>query len=135
MIKLISTCTKPDLIDSVILRQASLPILLLLSGCTLLSTWRTALVSFIAASLTVLCTCPLNVCISLFDHCALAAFSKLVFKVQNCSDIILILPWSYVSVFSAGTEREGLFRLRRLLFCSLLGYPTNASDRGSVRRN
>ena len=66
--KSILTCSKPKLIDSVILRQARFPIVLPLSGCTLLSTWRTTLVSFIAASLTVLCTRPLNVCISLFDH-------------------------------------------------------------------
>ena len=92
--KLISSCTKPELINSVILRQATFPIVLLLSGCTLLSTWRTTLVSFIAASLTVLCTCPPHVCINLFDHCVLTAFFKTGFQSAKLTDIFLILPWS-----------------------------------------
>lgn len=85
--KLISSCTKPELIDSVILRQATFPIVLLLSGCTLLSTWRTTLVSFIAASLSVLCTCPPHVCINLFDHCVLTAFFKTGFQIAKLNDI------------------------------------------------
>ena len=92
--KLISSYTKPELINSVILRQATFPIVLLLSGCTLLSTWRTTLVSFIAASLTVLCTCPLHVCINLFDHCVLTTFFKTGFQSAKVTDIFLILSWS-----------------------------------------